>query len=259
MINIISKLGIWVLDLLSRIGQAVFLFLQIIVGIFDFRKNFLIFLTQLYRIGFRSLVIIATAALFIGMVITLQGYDTLNQFGTTNNVGQLLSLSILRELGPVVTGLLFVGRAGSALTAEIGYLKISDQIHAMEIMAVDPVRRVLAPRYLAAVISLPLLTAIFNAVAIFGGYLIAVFWLKVDQGSFWGIMKANTLFIGDVSGGLVKSIVFGVLIALIAIYQGSEAEPTARGIGLATTKSVVYSSLVILGSDLIMTALIIAF
>lgn len=209
---------------------------------------------QIYTVGVLSLIIIVISALFIGMVLALQGHNTLSKFGATQQLGQLIALSVVRELGPVVTALLFAGRAGSALTAEIGLMKATDQLASMEMMGVDPLRRVISPRLWAGFISLPILTTIFNAVAIFGGFLVGVVWLGVDDGSFWGNMQASVSFHSDVLTGLLKSLVFGFVVTWIAVYQGYDSKPTSAGISKATTNTVVYSSLAILGLDFILTA-----
>ncbi len=189
------------------------------------------------------------------MVLGLQGYNTLEKFGTTQALGQLIALSVTRELGPVVAALLFAGRAGSALTAEIGLMKATDQLSMMEMMAVDPLQRIISPRLWGGFISLPILATIFSAVAIYGGYLVGVKWLGVDSGAFWSGMQSNVSFRIDVLNGVVKSLFFGVAVTWVAVFQGYDSVPTAEGISRATTRSVVYSSLVILGLDFILTAM----
>lgn len=222
------------------------------------RPRFLRFLPllieQLYFIGVLSLVIVVVSSLFIGMVLGLQGYNILQKFGTVAQLGQLVALSVVRELGPVITGLLFAGRAGSALTAEIGLMQATEQIASMEMMAVDPLWKIIAPRFWAGVISMPVLTAVFDAIAIFGGYLVGVEWLGIDAGQFWSNMQAAVDFRVDVINGLIKSVVFGCIVTWIAVYQGYYTVPTASGISRATTRTVVYSSLAILGLDFILTA-----
>lgn len=209
---------------------------------------------QLYALGVLSLIIIVVSGLFIGMVLGLQGYNILQKFGTVAQLGQLVALSVTREMGPVITALLFAGRAGSALTAEIGLMQTTEQIASMEMMAVDPLWKVIAPRFLAGLIAMPILTAIFNIVAVYGGYLVGVEWLGIDVGQFWSNMQASVDFRGDVVNGLIKSAVFGFIVTWIAVYQGFYSEPTAAGISRATTKTVVYSSLAILGFDFVLTA-----
>lgn len=209
---------------------------------------------QLYFVGVLSLLIVMTSGAFIGMVVSLQGHHTLVKFGASQDLGQLLALSVVRELGPVVTALLFVGRAGTALTAEIGLMQTTEQIASMEMMAVDPLWRVISPRLWAGLISLPLLTMIFSAVAILGGYVVGVDLLGVDAGSFWSNMQASVDFRLDVINGVIKSFVFGFVCVWVAVFQGYYCEPTAAGIAQATTKTVVYASLLVLGLDFVLTA-----
>ncbi|MBL4647966.1 MAG: lipid asymmetry maintenance ABC transporter permease subunit MlaE [Gammaproteobacteria bacterium] len=218
-------------------------------------KSFPLLIEQLHSVGVLSLVIIIVSGVFIGMVVTLQGHHTLTQFGASAALGQLLALSVVRELGPVVTALLFAGRAGSALTAEIGLMKTTEQLNAMEMIGVDPLWRIISPRFWAGMISMPLLTLIFNAVAVLGGYMVAVQWLGVDGGTFWSNMQASVNFQTDIANGVIKSIIFGMVITWVAVYQGYACQPTAEGIGRSTTKTVVYSSLAILGLDFILTAM----
>jgi len=225
--------------------------LRTIFGLFGFRY----LINQIYAVGVLSLIIIAVSGLFIGFVLGLQGFYTLSRFGADQFLGQLLALSITRELGPVVTALLFAGRAGSALTSEIGLMKTTEQLSSMSMMGVDPLRRVIAPRFWAGVISMPLLTLIFSAVAILGGYFVTVHWLGVNAGSFWSNMQASVNFRDDVLNGLIKSLVFGFVVTWISVYQGYTCHPTSQGIAIATTKTVVYSSLAILGLDFFLTAL----
>lgn len=210
---------------------------------------------EIYFVGVLSLAIIIVSGLFIGMVLGLQGYNTLDHFGATQELGTLIALSTVRELGPVVSALLFAGRAGSALTAEIGLMRSTEQISSMEMMAVDPLWKIIAPRFWAGVISLPILSMIFSAVAIYGGYLVGVRWLGVDSGSFWSNMEAAVNFRVDILNGIIKSIVFGFVVTWIAVYQGYFTVPTSEGISRATTKSVVYSSLMVLGLDFVLTAM----
>ncbi|MFM2482957.1 lipid asymmetry maintenance ABC transporter permease subunit MlaE [Celerinatantimonas sp. YJH-8] len=210
---------------------------------------------QIYPVGVQSLIIILVSGLFIGMVLALQGYHILVRFGAETSLGPLVALSLLRELGPVVTGLLFAGRAGSALTAEIGLMKATEQLSSLEMMAVDPLKRIIAPRFWAGVISMPLLAMLFNLVGIWGGYLVGVRWLGVDDGSFWSIMQANVDLLNDIGNGFVKSVVFAIAVTWIALFNGYDAIPTSRGISQATTRSVVHASLVVLGLDFVLTAL----
>lgn len=212
---------------------------------------------QLHFVGLLSCLIIVVSGLFIGMVVGLQGYHTLERFGAETQLGELLALSVSRELGPVISALLFAGRAGSALTAEIGLMKATEQIASMDMMGVDPLGRIIYPRFLAGLIALPILALIFSAVAIFGGYLIGVVWLGVDAGSFWSNMQASINFRLDVLSGVIKSVVFAFVVIWIAMFKGFTCVPTAEGISQATTRTVVYSSLAVLGFDFLLTAMMI--
>jgi phospholipid/cholesterol/gamma-HCH transport system permease protein len=208
---------------------------------------------QVYNTGARSLVIIMLSGLFVGMVLGLQGYDLLARFGSESALGVAAALGLLKELGPVVTALLFAGRAGTSLASEIGLMKATDQLKAMEMMAVDPMRHVVAPRFLGGVISMPLLVAIFNVIGIFGAQLVGVSVMGVDAGTFWSQMQ-GAVALEDVNEGLVKSVAFGVACSLMAVYQGYHAAPTAEGVGLATTRTVVSSSVLVLIIDYMLTA-----
>jgi len=210
---------------------------------------------QTYSVGVLSLLIIVVSGLFVGMVLGLQGYNTLVDFGAEESLGVVVALSLVRELGPVVTALLFAGRAGSALTAEIGLMKATEQLSAMEMMAVDPVRRVLAPRFLAGFISMPLLAAIFSAVGVLGGYFVGVGLLGVDDGAYWSQMQAKVDIYDDIQNGVIKSFVFGMVVTWIAVFEGYDTIPTSEGVSRATTRTVVHSALAVLGLDFILTAL----
>jgi len=210
---------------------------------------------QVHFIGNYSLVIIAISGLFVGFVLGLQGYYTLNRFGSEEALGLLVALALVRELGPVVTALLFAGRAGTSLTAEIGLMKAGEQLAAMEVMAVDPVRRVLAPRFWGGVIAMPVLAAIFSATGIVGGWVVGVLMIGIDSGSFWSQMQDGVDVWKDVANGVVKSLVFGVTVTLIALYQGWQSKPTPEGVARATTRTVVSGSLAVLGLDFLLTAL----
>ena len=212
-------------------------------------------LKQVYVAGVLSLPIILTAGLFVGMVLSLQGYNVLVDYNSEEAVGTMTALSLLRELGPVVAALLFAGRAGSALTAEIGLMRSTEQISALEMMAIDPLKFIYAPRFLAAIISLPLLTLLFTGLGIVGGYLVGVGWLGVDEGAFWSQMHSHVDWHDDVMNGIIKSIAFAILIAIVALFQGFNAVPTSEGVSSATTKTVVHSSLGVLGLDFILTSL----
>ncbi len=255
MVQAIEKLGDATIAFLSRVGLSGWFLLTVITRKPKWRQGFQLLVEQIYKVGILSLVIILLSALFIGMVVALQGFNTLEKFGAAQELGQLLALSVVRELGPVVAALLFAGRAGSALTAELGLMRATDQLSYMEMMGVDPLWRVVAARFWAGVISLPVLTILFNVTAIYGGYLVGVDWLGVDAGSFWSNMQSAVGFRVDVVNGLIKSVVFGVVITWVAVYQGYYAKGNASGISRATTKTVVYSSLLILGLDFLLTAM----
>jgi phospholipid/cholesterol/gamma-HCH transport system permease protein len=257
MMTNIAALGRWGIDTLRELGRAGILLFQVIFRLPNFKKGFPLTLQQIYAEGVLSLVIIVVSGLFIGMVLALEAYYALVKYGAAAEVGPLVALSILRELGPVVTALLFAGRAGSAVTAEIGLMKATEQLSSMEMMAVNPVHRVVAPRVWGGVISLPLLTLIFNAVSIYGAYLVAVKWLGLEAGAFWPNMQSAVGFHVDVINGILKSLVFGLVIVWIAVFQGYNAVPTSAGIASATTRSVVYSSLAILGLDFVLTVMMI--
>lgn len=257
MLNYLRTRGQMGLQWCTDFGACGLYLLQVLVRKPRFRRSFPLIIEQLYAVGWMSLLIIVIAGLFIGMVIGLQGYNTLNKFGATAELGQLLALSITRELGPVVTALLFAGRAGSALTAEIGLMKTTQQLASMEMMGVDPLWRIIYPRFWAGLIAMPILALIFSAVAIYGGYFVGVEWLGIDAGSFWNRMQGAVNFQTDIMSGIIKSIVFGFVVTWIAVYQGYVTKPTAEGIGLATTRTVVYASLAVLGLDFILTTMMI--
>lgn len=218
-------------------------------------RNFPLLVKQLYSIGVQSLAIIIVSGLFIGMVLSLQGYVILVDYGAETSLGQMVALSLLRELGPVVTALLFAGRAGSALTAEIGLMKATEQISSLEMMAVDPLKRVIAPRLWAGLISMPLLAMIFMAVGIWGGQLVGVDWKGIDHGSFWSTMQASVELGEDIGNSLIKCVVFAITVTWISLFNGYDAVPTSEGISRATTRTVVHSSLAVLGLDFVLTAL----
>ncbi len=208
---------------------------------------------EIYHAGVLSLIIVLMSGLFIGMVLALQGYETLARFGATETMGVLVALSLVRELGPVVAALLFASRAGSAMTAEIGLMKTTEQLSAMEVMAVDPVARVVAPRFWGGVISLPLLAALFSTLGVYGGYLVGVRLIGIDGGAFWGQMQASVDWRYDVMNGVIKSVVFAFAVSLIAVFEGYDANPTAEGVSAATTRTVVTSALAILALDFVLT------
>jgi phospholipid/cholesterol/gamma-HCH transport system permease protein len=242
-------------QVISEVGYSAILLFLTLLRQSDFKKNWPLLIKQIYNIGILSLPIVVAASFFIGMVLGLQGYTILVKYGADETVGQLIALSLVRELGPVVAALLFAGRAGSALTAEIGHMKATEQLSSLQLMGVDPLKRIISPRFWAGFYSLPLLTVIFNVVAIWGGFLVAVKWLDLDAGTFWANMRQAVDFNADILNGIIKSIVFAFFTTWIALYQGLEAKPTSEGISLATTRTVVYSSLFILALDFILTAL----
>lgn len=255
MVNTIQTIGRNTLDTLAGIGRALIMLLGAILSVPNFKKGTPLLIKQLYMVGFLSLIIILVSGLFIGMVLALQGYTVLVDYGAEDSLGPLVALSLLRELGPVVTALLFAGRAGSALTAEIGLMKATEQLTSLEMMAVDPLKRVIAPRFWAGMISMPLLAMIFSAVAILGAHIVGVDWLGVDSGSFWSIMQAQVSFEKDILNGAIKAVVFAFVVTWIALYKGYDCVPTSEGISKATTETVVQSSLAVLGLDFVLTAI----
>jgi phospholipid/cholesterol/gamma-HCH transport system permease protein len=255
MLALLQRLGQWTLKGLKRLGRANIFMVYVLGGIPLCVRRFRLVIIQLFAVGVLSILIIFVSGLFVGMVLGLQGYNTLVDFGAEESLGVLVALSLVRELGPVVSALLFAGRAGSALTAEIGLMKATEQLSAMEMMAVDPLHRVIAPRLLAGVIAMPLLAAIFSAIGVFGGYLVGVVMLGVDDGSFWAQMEASVDIREDILNGVIKSVVFGVAVTWIAVFEGYDTVPTSEGIGRATTRTVVNSSLAVLAFDFILTAL----
>lgn len=255
MIAQIRQVGRMGLNFCGRIGRSGIFLSKTIFLRPKWRQIWPLLSAQLYRVGILSLPIISLSAIFIGMVVALQGYNTLQKFGAEQELGQLLALSIVRELGPVVTALLFAGRAGSALTAELGLMGATSQLSSLEMMAINPLWRIVAPRLWAGFIALPLLTILFNVLAIFGGQLVGVDWLGVDDGSFWSNMQSAVSFHNDILNGVIKSVVFGFVVTWVSVYQGYYSEPNARGISVATTKTVVYASLLVLALDFVLTAI----
>ena len=255
MIESLARLGRAGLAALANLGRANLLMLGILEGIPSTLARPRLLVTQLYDVGVLSLLIIVVSGLFVGMVLGLQGHYVLSQFGASESLGVMVTASLVRELGPVVTALLFAGRAGSALTAEIGLMKATEQLSGLEMMAVDPIKRVLAPRFLAGLLSMPLLAAMFSAVGVIGGWFVGVGLLGVDDGAFWGQMQAKIDFNEDVVNGVIKSLAFGLVVTWIALYEGYDATPTPEGVSRATTRTVVQSALAVLGLDFILTAL----
>lgn len=255
MIQFISQVGKSAIDTCKAIGRAGFMLWGALIGKPQFRKHFPLLVKQLYVLGVQSLLIIMLSGLFIGMVLGLQGYVVLVDFSAETSLGQLVALSLLRELGPVVTALLFAGRAGSALTAEIGLMKATEQLSSLEMMAVDPLRRVIAPRFWAGTIAMPILAVIFTAIGIWGGSLVGVDWKGVDAGSFWSVMQNAVTWKMDLLNGFIKSLCFAITVVWIALFNGYDCIPTSEGISKATTQTVVHSSLMVLGLDFVLTAL----
>jgi phospholipid/cholesterol/gamma-HCH transport system permease protein len=253
--NGFRTMGRMTLDGMARLGRASLFLVEVLGGLVQLLPRFYLVVQQLYSVGVLTLLIIVVSGLFVGMVLGFQGYTTLVRFGAEESLGLLVALSLVRELGPVVTALLFAGRAGSALTAEIGLMKATEQLAGMEMMAVNPVVRVIAPRFLAGMIAMPLLAALFSAVGVLGGHLVGVGLLGVDAGSYWSGMQSGVDFYEDIVNGVTKSAVFGVICAWIAVFQGYDAVPTSEGVSMATNRTVVYSSLAVLALDFVLTSL----
>ncbi|WP_017430645.1 lipid asymmetry maintenance ABC transporter permease subunit MlaE [Vreelandella jeotgali] len=254
LIDSVAGLGYRGCRVIEALGRASVFMARSVVGV-PGGEGVRLWLRQMHFVGVLSLAIVLVSGLFIGMVLALQGYTILIDFGAEQALGQMVSLSLLRELAPVVAALLFAGRAGSALTAEIGLMKATEQLTSMEMIGVDPLRRVVAPRLWAGFVSLPLLTIGFSVVGIWGGYLVGVQWLGVSEGSFWSNMQSSVAFFADVGNGMIKSLVFALVVTWIAVFQGYDLIPTSEGISRATTRTVVYSSLAVLGLDFVLTAM----
>ena len=255
MMSILANLGWALRSWAARIGCATRLFLRLLGLLWPTLRRGRLLVDQIHFLGNYSLAIIAVSGLFVGFVLSLQGYYILQRYGSAEALGLMVALSLLRELGPVVAALLFAGRAGTALTAEIGLMKAGEQLSAMEMMAVDPVRRVLAPRFWAGVIAMPLLAAVFSAVGILGGWVVGVLMIGVDSGAFWGQMQSGVDVWTDLGNGVLKSVVFGLTVSFVALMQGYEAQPTPEGVSRATTRTVVMASLAVLALDFLLTAL----
>jgi phospholipid/cholesterol/gamma-HCH transport system permease protein len=251
----LQVLGLWALDGVQKLGRASLFLAHTMAGIPGLLLRFRLLIAQMYSVGVLSVLLIGISGLFVGMVLGLQGYNVLTDFDAEQTLGVLVAASLVRELGPVVTALLFAGRAGSALTAEIGLMKATEQLSGMEMMAVDPFKRVIAPRFLAGFLSMPLLAALFSMVGVLGGYFVGVGLLGVDEGAYWGQMEAKIDFEEDIVNGVIKSLVFGLIVTWIAVFEGYDAIPTAEGVSRATTRSVVYSAFAVLGCDFVITAL----
>lgn len=251
----IASLGRSGIEMITNLGNAGLMLWGAIAHWPRFKKGTPLLIKQLYVVGVQSLVIITISGLFIGMVLALQGYTILVGFGTEQSLGPMVALSLLRELGPVVTALLFAGRAGSALTAEIGLMKSTEQLSSLEMMAIDPLRQIIAPRFWAGFISMPLLALIFTAVGIYGGFLVGVEWKGIDNGAFWSILQASVEWRQDIVNCLIKSGIFAIVVTWIALYRGYKVIPNPEGISRATTQTVVQASLTVLALDFLLTAL----
>ena len=250
-----SDIGFAVRRKLADVGASARLFFRLLALLGASLKRFGLVRDQIHFLGNYSLAIITVSGLFVGFVLGLQGYYTLQRYGASEALGLLVALSLVRELGPVITALLFAGRAGTSLTAEIGLMKAGEQLSAIEMMAVDPVKRILAPRFWAGVITMPLLAAVFSAVGVIGGWVVGVLMIGIDPGAFWSQMQGGVDIIKDVGNGVLKSVVFGFTVTFVALVQGFEAQPTPEGVSRATTRTVVVASLAILGLDFVLTAL----
>lgn len=251
---VIESIGHRAVDGIWRLGCATHFMLLVLLKSLPCFLRFRLITREIYYAGVMSLIIILVSGLFVGMVLGLQGYETLQKFGSESAVGTLVALSLVRELGPVIAALLFASRAGSAMTAEIGLMKATEQLSAMGMMAVDPIARIVAPRFWGGVFSMPLLAAMFSVMGVFGGYLVTVVFIGVDEGSFWSQMQSSVDFRYDIVNGAIKSCFFGVVVTAIAVFEGFDAPPTAEGVSGATTRTVVTSSLAILGLDFVLTA-----
>src|SRR5512143_3550983 len=251
--QLLRRIGAGTVTFVGRLGFAARFFVAVLVHSPSAFRRLHLTLREIYFSGALSLIIILVSGLFVGMVLALQGYDVLQRYGADESLGVLVALSLVRELGPVVAGLLFASRAGSAVTAEIGLMKATEQLAAMEMMAVDPLARVVAPRFWGGVISMPLLAALFSTLGVFGAYIVGVRLIGIDAGAFWGNMQAAVDFRDDIVNGVVKSVVFGAAVSLIAVFEGYDARPTAEGVSSATTRTVVESALAILALDFVLT------
>jgi len=258
LIDRLQHLGAATLHSFRRLGRGSVFLLEVIASCVSLLMRPMLLVKQLYSVGVQTLIIVVVAGLFVGMVMALQSYYALVDFGAEDSVGVMVALSLMRELGPVVTALLFAGRAGSALTAEIGLMKATEQLSGMEMMAVNPMQRIVAPRFMAGVISMPLLATIFSAVGVIGAYMVAVEMLGLDSGAFWSQAQNKVDLHLDLYNGVIKSVVFGVVATWIAVFEGYDCIPTSEGLGQATTRTVVHSSLAILFLDFVLTALMFA-
>lgn len=253
--KLLQHIGVSTLEIFERVGRGNLFLINVLFGLPSLLPRFKLVIQQLFSVGVLSLAIIIVAGLFVGMVLGLQGYNTLVIYGAEESLGIFVALTLVRELGPVVSALLFAGRAGSALTAEIGLMKATEQLSAMEMMAVDPIRRIIAPRFLAGILAMPLLAAMFSAIGVLGGYVVGVGLLGVDEGTFWSQMQDSVDFYDDIINGVIKSVVFGIAVTWISVFEGYDSVPTSEGVSRATTRTVVYGSLAVLGLDFVLTAL----
>ena len=253
--NLLAALGQRTIDWLAAMGHAALFFWNLLKATPSALRRPYLVVAQIHAVGNRSLLIIMASGLAVGFVLALQMYYALVIYGAAESLGLIVNLSLVRELGPVVAALLFAGRAGTSLTAEIGLMKAGEQIAAMDLMAVDPTQRILAPRFIGGFISMPILAILFSAIGILGAWVVAVLLIGIDAGNFWSLMQTRVDIIRDVGNGIVKSMVFGVICTVVALYQGYEAEATPEGVAYATTRTVVISSLGILFMDFILTAL----
>lgn len=254
LINALRSLGHGVLERIMRLGFASRFFLALLRHSGQSFQRFSLTIREIYFGGVLSLVIIVVSGLFVGLVLGLQGYETLQRFGSSDALGTLVALSLVRELGPVLAALLYASRAGSSVTAEIGLMKATEQLVAMDMMAVNPIARIVAPRFWGGVLSMPLLAALFSTMGILGGYFIGVIMIGVDDGAFWSQMQASVDFRQDIVNGVIKSFVFGLAVSFIAVFEGYDSVPTAEGVSRAITRTVVTSALVILALDVVLTS-----
>lgn len=248
-------LGRWALDGCARLGRGHLFLAQVLAGCPSLAPRPGLVVQQLWSVGVRTLVIVVVAGGFVGMVLALQLFNTLDRFGAEESLGALVALALVRELGPVVTALLVAGRAGSALTAEIGLMKTTEQLAALEMMAVDPLKRVVAPRFVAGLVAMPLLAALFTGAGVLGGWFVGVGLLGIDDGAYWSPMQVQVDLYDDLANGVIKSLVFGFVVSWIAVFEGYDTVPTSEGVGRATTRTVVNGSLAVLGLDFVLTAL----
>ncbi len=255
MTGILQRLGEAVLGAFEKLGRGVYFLALIVGGVLEVVKRPGLLIAQMYSVGVLTLMLIAISGLFVGMVLGLQGYTILSDFGAEQTLGVMVAASLVRELGPVVSALLFAGRAGSALTAEIGLMKATEQLSGMEMMAVDPLKRIAAPRFFAGFFSMPLLAAVFSTVGVLGGHGVGVGMLGVDDGAFWSQMQASLDFQDDILNGVIKSVVFGFVVTWIAVFEGYDCVATSEGVSRATTRTVVHSAFAVLALDFSLTAL----